>query len=42
MLALVILLVAMAAAKGSSAQAAADALLIDTDTNVAFESRLML
>ena len=28
----------MAAASGSSAQAAADALLIDTDTNVAFES----
>ena len=37
-LALVILLVAMAAASRSSAQAAADALLIDTDTNVAFES----
>ena len=37
-LALVILLVAMAAASGSSAQAAADALLIDTGTNVAFES----
>ena len=37
-LALIILLVAMAAASGSSAQAAADALLIDTDTNVAFES----
>ena len=37
-LALVILLVAMAAASGSPAQAAADALLIDTGTNVAFES----
>jgi hypothetical protein len=37
-LALVILRVAMAAASGSSARAAADALLIDTDTNVACES----